>query len=218
MLLSTKHLLKYQVKASDGAEALSLVRTCQPDLVLLDIRLSDDPRDRGGIEALRRIRATGNPVPAVMITSLTEVSEIRDAMRSGAQDYVFKDELSPEMLVIADAAKPVAVAGIMGGIESEINDKTSNILLEESQGAADRSPRRMKRIGPDQTKTGVEADLFSDRPVYDDRGIDAVFVAAPNHWHALAACHLPFQVDCNLSLPGRSASIVGFQGSTHVLR
>lgn len=34
-----------------------------------------------------------------MITSLTEVSEIREAMQLGAQDYVFKDELAPEMLL-----------------------------------------------------------------------------------------------------------------------
>ena len=33
-----------------------------------------------------------------MITSVTELSGVREAMRTGAQDYVFKDELSPEML------------------------------------------------------------------------------------------------------------------------
>ncbi len=39
-------------------------------------------------------------------------------------------ELSTDMLVIADAEKPVAVAGVMGGANSEINDRTKNILLE----------------------------------------------------------------------------------------
>jgi two-component system response regulator HydG len=38
-------------------------------------------------------------VATVIITSLTEITEIREAMRSGAQDYVLKDELSPEMIV-----------------------------------------------------------------------------------------------------------------------
>ncbi|MGE3271112.1 MAG: phenylalanine--tRNA ligase subunit beta [Chloroflexota bacterium] len=38
--------------------------------------------------------------------------------------------LDPEMLVIADAEKPVAVAGIMGGGPTEVSDTTRNVLLE----------------------------------------------------------------------------------------
>jgi len=38
--------------------------------------------------------------------------------------------LAPEMLVIADAEGPVAIAGVMGGAESEVTEATRNILLE----------------------------------------------------------------------------------------
>jgi phenylalanyl-tRNA synthetase beta chain len=40
--------------------------------------------------------------------------------------------LTPEMLVIADQAKPVALAGIMGGEASEIGERTVNVLLESA--------------------------------------------------------------------------------------
>jgi len=40
--------------------------------------------------------------------------------------------LAPEMLVIADARRPVAVAGIMGGLATEVNDATTTILLEDA--------------------------------------------------------------------------------------
>lgn len=40
--------------------------------------------------------------------------------------------ITPEMLVIADAGKPVALAGIMGGVGSEIRQKTSVVLLESA--------------------------------------------------------------------------------------
>ncbi|MCK4426235.1 MAG: phenylalanine--tRNA ligase subunit beta, partial [Deltaproteobacteria bacterium] len=41
-------------------------------------------------------------------------------------------ELRPDMLVIADAERPVAVAGVMGGAETEVNDDTKRILLESA--------------------------------------------------------------------------------------
>lgn len=39
-------------------------------------------------------------------------------------------DLSPEMCVIADANRPVAVAGVMGGFNTEISNTTKNVLIE----------------------------------------------------------------------------------------
>jgi DNA-binding NtrC family response regulator len=87
------------VEAATVTEALAVVEQRSPDLLLLDIRLSDDPRDRGGLEILRTVRASGRSTPAVIVTASSELTEIREAMRQGAQDFVLKDELSPEMLL-----------------------------------------------------------------------------------------------------------------------
>ncbi len=50
-------------------------------------------------------------------------------------------ELSPEMLVIADATHPVAVGGVMGGYASEVTEATDTILLE----AANFNPVSIRR-------------------------------------------------------------------------
>lgn len=42
-------------------------------------------------------------------------------------------ELRPEMLVIADAERPVGLAGVMGGLETEIGPETRNVLIEAAQ-------------------------------------------------------------------------------------
>ena len=41
-------------------------------------------------------------------------------------------KLEPEMLVIADGRRPVALAGIMGGQDSEVSEGTSRVLLESA--------------------------------------------------------------------------------------
>lgn len=62
-----------------------------------------------------------------------------------------KHTLSEEMLVIADHEKPVAVAGIIGGENSEINNKTTSIILESANFNA-ASVRRTS------TKLGIRTD------------------------------------------------------------
>lgn len=50
------------------------------------------------------------------------------------QDFTTLDskerKLSNDMLMICDAEKPIAVAGVMGGVNSEINDNTTDVLIE----------------------------------------------------------------------------------------
>ena len=41
-------------------------------------------------------------------------------------------QLDPEMLLITDGGGPVAIAGVMGGLESEVTDSTTDILLESA--------------------------------------------------------------------------------------
>jgi phenylalanyl-tRNA synthetase beta chain len=78
-------------------------------------------------------------------------------------------ELNPEVLVIADRARPVALAGIMGGAESEVDDNTTSILLE----CAWFDPKRVRR-GAASLGLVTEASRRYERGVDPEIGSTAV--------------------------------------------
>ena len=55
--------------------------------------------------------------------------------------------LEPDMLVIADSERPVAIAGVMGGADSEINEQTRDILIESASFTSTSIRRTSKRLG-----------------------------------------------------------------------
>jgi len=58
-------------------------------------------------------------------------------------------ELTSDMLVIADAERPVALAGIMGGEESEISATTTDVLIESAYFNPDSIRKTARRLGMD---------------------------------------------------------------------
>ncbi len=56
-------------------------------------------------------------------------------------------QLIPEQLVITDGRQPIALAGIIGGRNSEIDDKTVNIILEAANFRADIIRRSAQKLG-----------------------------------------------------------------------
>jgi two-component system NtrC family sensor kinase len=72
--------------AHDGKKAMEVIRTHQPDLMLLDFQLSDTT----GLEVLRRSTSEGHNVPAILITAEGSEQIAVDAFRLGVQDYLIK--------------------------------------------------------------------------------------------------------------------------------
>jgi phenylalanyl-tRNA synthetase beta chain len=58
-------------------------------------------------------------------------------------------ELTSDMLVIADAQRPVALAGIMGGEESEISNTTTDVLIESAYFDPNSVRRTARQLGMD---------------------------------------------------------------------
>ncbi|MBX3191506.1 MAG: response regulator transcription factor [Labilithrix sp.] len=83
-----------------GREAVTKVASVSYALVLLDWMLPE----LDGLEACRRIRASGNTVPIVMLSARADVGERVLALDAGADDYLTKPFHLEELLARARAA------------------------------------------------------------------------------------------------------------------
>ncbi len=86
----------YELQVTETlAAAIEAVAGRFPDLILLDLNLPDSH----GLESLNQIQAVANDVPIVVFSGHADRSMAILAVRSGAEDYVLKDEVaSPEHL------------------------------------------------------------------------------------------------------------------------
>lgn len=113
---------------------------------------------------------TGQPLHAFDLHKLTRASDgkyhiVVRAAREGEQLVTLDGQtrtLTPDMVVISDAGeKSVALAGVMGGQNSEIDDDTTDILLESAVFSAGHISRTSRNL-----------DLMSEASIRYERQVD----------------------------------------------
>jgi CheY-like chemotaxis protein len=82
------------ISASDGEEAIRLIKEHKPDLVYLDIIMPS----KGGFEVLKEIKADASTksIPVIMYSNLAQEEDKAKAKKLGALDYVVKSDSSLE--------------------------------------------------------------------------------------------------------------------------
>ncbi len=193
-----KHMLSAMqnleiVEASSLQEAKEKTESEAPDVMLLDIRLSNEPTDRSGLEFLKWVRGSGRTTPAIMVTASTELAEIREAMRQGATDYVLKDELGPEMLlpIIEGIREKLELKGQVRKLREHLDRDFGAQALVGTSAAMERVRRLVTRL----------ADADAPVLIRGETGSGKEMVARAIH-HAGARSSEPFvAVNCS-ALPG----------------
>jgi DNA-binding NarL/FixJ family response regulator len=81
-------------EARNGREAVQLAASLKPDLVLMDLSMPE----MNGLAATRLISAENADVKVVILTASEDDADLFEAIKSGAQGYLFKN-LAPDEIV-----------------------------------------------------------------------------------------------------------------------
>jgi two-component system response regulator DevR len=91
-------------EARTAAEAIAQARRCRPDVILMDVRLSDG----NGIEVCREIRSERPETRVIMLTSYSDEDAVLASITAGASGYLLKDSDAEQLI---EAVKIVARGG-----------------------------------------------------------------------------------------------------------
>ena len=79
--------MRIVAQASDGVEAITLVKKLLPDIVLLDLRM---PR-MDGLEVIAQMQSLHMPSKVIVLTTFESEQDVHLALKAGARSYLLKD-------------------------------------------------------------------------------------------------------------------------------
>ncbi|WP_328505407.1 response regulator transcription factor [Streptomyces sp. NBC_00391] len=140
-------------ETGDGEEAVGLATRLRPDVVLMDLRLTDDtaPGARvNGLDATRRITAEAPGSRVVVLTGSATQGDVVRAMAAGARGYILKAGPSEELF----RAVRAAAAGGMG-----LAPEAAGHLADPGTALSDREIEVVRLLALGHSNRSIAASL-----------------------------------------------------------
>jgi len=132
MVLETQPDLEVVGEAGDGAQAATMTRALEPDVVLMDVRMPVTD----GIEATRRIVESGSAARVLVLTTFNLDEYVYAALRAGASGFLLKD-VPPADLISGIRAVAAGDAVVAPSVTRRLIDAFAGHLPDPATG---RSP------------------------------------------------------------------------------
>jgi DNA-binding NarL/FixJ family response regulator len=132
MILDSRNDMQVVGEAGDGEQAVSLVERETPDVVLMDVRMPAVD----GIEATRRIVASGSRARIIILTTYDVDEYVFSALRAGASGFLLKD-VRPQDLVEAIQIVARGDALLAPSVTRRLLERFGDALPESTDMAGD---------------------------------------------------------------------------------
>ncbi|MDX2394608.1 MULTISPECIES: response regulator transcription factor [unclassified Streptomyces] len=161
-------------EAASGAEAVSVVRSLAPDVVLMDVRMPETD----GIRATEQIlRTMASPPRIVVVTTFENDAYVYDALRAGAAGFLLKradpDELIGAVRLVARGDSllfPAAVRNLAAAYAAatppaapvwaaRLTEREADVLRLMATGLSNHELSERLGVGPQTVKTHVASVL-----------------------------------------------------------
>ena len=148
-------------EASTTAEAVAKALSLQPDVVLMDIRLSDED-DAGGIEACRQIKEDLPQTQVIMFTSYGERESVLSSIMAGATGFLTKN-VSHARLVETIRAAARGESLLEPSVTRHLIGRLTELSHASGPGSTSLSPREseiLRLVAQGQTNKEIAAQLY----------------------------------------------------------
>jgi DNA-binding NarL/FixJ family response regulator len=159
-MLETQPDIEVVGEATTGAEALAMVRSLRPDLVLMDLQMPE----LDGATATRHIRAEYEDVHVLILTTYDTDADISRAVDAGATGYLLKDARRDEVFQAVRVAargesvlSPGVASRVLGKMrapaEQALSSREIDVLESVARGLSNRAIARSLHISEATVKT-----------------------------------------------------------------
>ena len=133
-------------RARDGREALDLIQTAKPDVVLTDIEM---PR-MTGLELAAELKRRGSPARVVILTTFARGGYLRRALDAGAAGYLLKDSPAERLAE--------AVRRVHAGLRA-VDPELAAAAWEDADPLTDRERQVLRLAGEGRSSARIAAEL-----------------------------------------------------------
>ncbi|HWR65704.1 MAG TPA: response regulator transcription factor [Bellilinea sp.] len=143
-------------EAGNGREALPIIQTTEPDIILLDVNMPE----MDGIQTVEAVRKLHLPLHILMLTISQHEEDLMGAIRLGADGYLLKntepDDLRKSILRVAEgegALSPEVTGSVMRALARQSE-------LSSQQTLSDRELEVLDCLASGQTTSQIGSRLF----------------------------------------------------------
>jgi DNA-binding NarL/FixJ family response regulator len=151
-------------EASSADDIVAAVASCEPDVALIDLKLSGDGPT--GIDVARRLKRHGERPRIAIITAFDDRDYVFNAFHAGVDAYILKT-VSED--VLADAIRAIHagerfVSGpLLGSVLTQFGE-LARFRVQQESGLSDEDLLTLRMLAKGSTTAEISASLFCSEP------------------------------------------------------